>query len=146
VICLPAVKWLLTVAVLWLVLAFGSSEGLASVHGNAVTGAMPVYTALAVTFAHRGWRLPLWLAPLMAGWRRGTQLSIARSGRDVVRLEELAERMQESSAHRVPGVAIFLMSPPAAVPPALLHNLKHTGYCISTITSSRWKPWVSPMW
>lgn len=161
-IYLPAVNWILMIAVLWLVLAFGSSEGLASAYGIAVTGAMLVDTALAVTFAHRGWRLPLWLALLaalpflaletaffssnliklpdggyvpvtiaagiallMASWWRGTQLSMARSGRDMVGLNDFAERMQRSSTHRVPGVALFLTSTPAAVPPALLHNLKH---------------------
>ena len=43
----------------------------------------------------------------------------------MVGLNDFAERMQRSSAHRVPGVAMFLTSTPAAVPPALLHNLKH---------------------
>lgn len=161
-IYLPAVNWLLLFGVLSLVLSFGSSESLASAYGIAVTGAMLVDTVLAVVFAHRGWRFPLWgvllaavpfvvleltffgsnlvklpdggyvpltlalcLALIMASWWRGTQLSFARSQKQMVELEGFAQKMLTSSAHSVPGVAMFLTSNPAAVPPALLHNLKH---------------------
>ena len=65
------------------------------------------------------------LALGMTSWWRGTQLSFQRSQRNMVVLDGFADTMLTSSAHRVPGVAMFLTSNPAAVPPALLHNLKH---------------------
>ncbi len=58
-IYLPVINWMLLVGVLSLVIGFGSSAGLASAYGIAVSGAMLVDTVLAVIYAHRGWRLPL---------------------------------------------------------------------------------------
>jgi KUP system potassium uptake protein len=43
----------------------------------------------------------------------------------MVNLDSFAHSMLRSSAHSVPGTAFFLTSDPQAVPPALLHNLKH---------------------
>ncbi len=65
-IYLPALNWLLLAAVLGLVLAFGSSTALASAYGIAVTGTMIVTTALAVVYARRAWRRPIWQVGLVA--------------------------------------------------------------------------------
>jgi KUP system potassium uptake protein len=58
----PAVNWLMLVAVAGLVVGFGSSQGLAAAYGIAVTGTLAITTVLfffvARALAHR----PLWLA------------------------------------------------------------------------------------
>jgi KUP system potassium uptake protein len=62
---------------------------------------------------------------LMFAWWRGTQLAFEKGHREMVNLDNFAASMMRSSAHVVPGTAFFLTSDPLAVPPALLHNLKH---------------------
>jgi len=62
---------------------------------------------------------------LMFSWWRGVQLAFARAHKEMVSLDSFAGSMLKSSAHVVPGTAFFLTSDPQAVPPALLHNLKH---------------------
>jgi KUP system potassium uptake protein len=62
---------------------------------------------------------------IMFAWWRGVQLAFERGHREMVELDGFARSMARSSAHVVPGTAIFLTSDPQAVPPALLHNLKH---------------------
>ncbi len=161
-IYIPAVNWLLLFGVLAFVLAFGSSEKLASAYGISVTGAMLVDTTLFIIFAYRGWRwskplilvaatpmvllegtfllsnltkvpqggyvpviLSISLCVIMFAWWRGTQLAFERGHREMVELDGFAKSMQRSSAHVVPGTAIFLTADSQAVPPALLHNLKH---------------------
>jgi KUP system potassium uptake protein len=62
---------------------------------------------------------------LMFAWWRGTQLAFEKGHREMVNLDNFAASMMRSSAHVVPGTAFFLTSDPVAVPPALLHNLKH---------------------
>ena len=59
-IYVPVVNWLLLSGVLFFVLAFRSSEALASCYGIAVTGAMIVDTTLGVIYSVRGWKYPLW--------------------------------------------------------------------------------------
>ncbi|MBI1171092.1 potassium transporter Kup [bacterium] len=61
-IYMPAVNQALMVAVLVLVLAFGSSSALASACGVAVTGTMVVTATLAMIVAHKNWGLPTVLA------------------------------------------------------------------------------------
>jgi KUP system potassium uptake protein len=161
-IYIPAMNWLLLVAVVGLVLAFGSSAALASAYGIAVTGTMVVTTALAAVYARLGWRLPLGVIALvtaaflvvegaflsanllklldggympvgaalligllMFAWWRGTQLANERMRRDMVRLDSFVRSMGHSSVHVAKGTAFFLTSDPEAVPPALLHNLRH---------------------
>lgn len=70
-IYIGAVNWLLLAGVIWLVLAFGSSEALASAYGIAVTGTMVLTTVLGILYlTHaRGLSLPLALvivAPVLA--------------------------------------------------------------------------------
>jgi KUP system potassium uptake protein len=62
---------------------------------------------------------------MMFAWWRGTQLALERGHKEMVELDSFARSMRRSSAHVVPGTAIFLTADSQAVPPALLHNLKH---------------------
>jgi KUP system potassium uptake protein len=59
-IYVPAVNWLLFLAVTGLVLGFGSSERLASAYGVAVTGTFITTTILFLAVAHWQWRWPAW--------------------------------------------------------------------------------------
>jgi len=65
------------------------------------------------------------LVVMMWTWARGTQQLFDRSRKIAVPLAEFIPRIEGSSAHRVPGAAVFLTSDVSATPPALLHNLKH---------------------
>lgn len=61
-IYLPAVNWLLLVAVLTVTVSFGNSSALATAYGIAVTGTMLITTILTFFVLRYGWRYPLWLA------------------------------------------------------------------------------------
>jgi len=56
----PAVNWTLFVAVLALVLGFGSSAKLATAYGIAVTGTLLIDSILFLVIARLLWRKPLW--------------------------------------------------------------------------------------
>lgn len=58
-IYLPGVNTLLAIAVILLVIAFGSSSGLASAYGIAVTGTMVITAILAVIVVHKHWNWSL---------------------------------------------------------------------------------------
>ncbi|HEX8158291.1 MAG TPA: KUP/HAK/KT family potassium transporter, partial [Solirubrobacteraceae bacterium] len=60
-IYVPAVNGLLYVAVVALVFGFGSSAGLASAYGIAVTGTLAIDTILFFVVVRMLWRKPLWL-------------------------------------------------------------------------------------
>jgi KUP system potassium uptake protein len=62
---------------------------------------------------------------VMFSWSRGTSLVATRTRKTMVSLTSFIHNMAKSSVARVPGVAFFLTSDPNAVPPAMLHNLKH---------------------
>jgi KUP system potassium uptake protein len=62
----PAVNWFLLAAVVALVLGFGSSTGLASAYGIAVTGTITVDTLLFLVVVRTLWRKPAWLVALGA--------------------------------------------------------------------------------
>ena len=64
-IYLPSVNSFLLVAVLALVLAFGSSSALANAYGISVTGTMVVTAILALIVVHKHWHWPLWAASLL---------------------------------------------------------------------------------
>lgn len=66
-IYMPAVNWLLMIAVLFLVGSFRNSSALASAYGIAVTGTMVVTVCLATLVAHAYWRWPLWKTALVMG-------------------------------------------------------------------------------
>ena len=65
-IYVPSINWLLFVAVVALVVGFGSSEGLASAYGIAVTGTLAIDTILFFVVVRMLWRKPLWLVLLGA--------------------------------------------------------------------------------
>lgn len=66
-IYMPFVNWLLMIAVVMMVLAFGSSADLASAYGVAVTGLMVITTILTFFVVHYTWGYPMWLAGLATG-------------------------------------------------------------------------------
>jgi KUP system potassium uptake protein len=57
----PATNWLLYVAVIGLVIGFGSSTKLASAYGIAVTGTFVTTTLLFFAIARMRWHKPLWI-------------------------------------------------------------------------------------
>ena len=61
-IYVPAVNWSLFVAVVALVVGFGSSSALASAYGIAVTGTLAIDTVLAFVVVRALWHRPLWIA------------------------------------------------------------------------------------
>ncbi len=64
-IYIPAVNWLLMVAVVGLVVGFGSSDHLASAYGLAVSGTFLITSILITVVARTHWRVPLvWLVPV----------------------------------------------------------------------------------
>jgi len=60
-IYVPAVNWSLFVAIVVLVVGFGSSSALASAYGIAVTGTLAIDTVLFFVVVRTLWRRPLWL-------------------------------------------------------------------------------------
>ena len=63
-IYVPAVNWSLFVAIVALVVGFGSSSALASAYGIAVTGTLAIDTVLFFVVVRKLWRRPLWLVLL----------------------------------------------------------------------------------
>ena len=63
-IYLPAINWLLWLAVIALVLGFGSSSNLAAAYGIAVTGTMLITNLLAFVVVRWIWGWPTWLTCL----------------------------------------------------------------------------------
>ena len=57
----PAINWSLYVAVVALVVAFGSSAALASAYGIAVTGTLTIDTILFLVVVRKLWKRPLWI-------------------------------------------------------------------------------------
>jgi KUP system potassium uptake protein len=60
-IYVPSVNWSLFVAVVGLVVGFGSSTALASAYGIAVTGTLAIDTVLAFVVVRKLWHKPLWM-------------------------------------------------------------------------------------
>ena len=63
---LPWINWGLCIAVVGLVLGFGSSSNLAGAYGIAVTATMAIDSFLIFFVMRRLWNWPLWLATLLA--------------------------------------------------------------------------------
>lgn len=61
-IYIPAVNWMLLVAVLIVTMSFKTSAALATAYGIAVTGTMLITTVLTYFVIRHGWKYPLWLA------------------------------------------------------------------------------------
>lgn len=66
-IYLPGINWLLLLAIIGLVLGFGSSSRLASAYGIAVTGTMLITTMLLFVAARRYWQWNIVYVVLLAG-------------------------------------------------------------------------------
>jgi KUP system potassium uptake protein len=65
-IYVPFVNWALYVAIVALVVGFGSSSNLASAYGIAVTGTLAIDTILAFVVVRLLWKKPLWMVLLGA--------------------------------------------------------------------------------
>jgi KUP system potassium uptake protein len=61
-IYMPAVNWLLLVAVALACIGFGNSSAMASAYGIAVTGTMLITTVLTYFVVRRAWGFPAWVA------------------------------------------------------------------------------------
>lgn len=61
-IYMPAVNWLLLVAVVLACIGFGTSSSMASAYGIAVTGTMLITTVLTYFVVRRAWGFPAWVA------------------------------------------------------------------------------------
>jgi KUP system potassium uptake protein len=72
----PAVNWLLCIAVAALVIAFGSSGRLAGAYGLAVAGTMTATTIVFVFLVRAAWGTPLWLLVPGAAIFLGTDLTL----------------------------------------------------------------------
>jgi KUP system potassium uptake protein len=118
-IYVPAVNWGLFVAIVGLVVGFGSSSALASAYGIAVTGTLAIDTILFFVVVRTLWRKPLWLViagaagfltvdlaffaanttkilhggwfPLAMGWMIFVVLMTWRRGRDIVTRNRIEE-------------------------------------------------------
>ena len=98
---LPAVNWALFAGVLVLILAFRSSERLATAYGIAVTGALLVDTVLLLVVARRRWHWRPWQLVLAAVTFGGVELSVLRCQPDQGPLRRLAAAAHRG--HRGPG-------------------------------------------
>lgn len=67
-IYLPFINWLLLAAVIIAILTFGSSSGLASAYGIAVTGTMLITSLLTFYVIRFNWHYPLWLSIAATGF------------------------------------------------------------------------------
>ncbi len=61
-IYIPAINWLLLVAVIITTIAFQNSSAIAAAYGIAVTGTMLITTILTFFVLRHNWKYPLWLA------------------------------------------------------------------------------------
>ncbi|MGE5130216.1 MAG: potassium transporter Kup, partial [Sphingomonadaceae bacterium] len=85
------------------------------------------FTANATKFADGGWfpfACGLVLFAILTTWKRGGTVLAAREAARRVSLARL-EEIWDSAVPRVPGTAVYLSADPEAVPPVMLHNLKH---------------------
>jgi KUP system potassium uptake protein len=107
----------------------------------AVFGALAVVDvafvlANSVKIADGGW------FPILAGsacyllfitWKRGKEILADATAANSFPLEEFIKSMESYPPHRVEGTAVFMAADPAAVPHALLHNLKHNKVLHQTV-------------
>ncbi len=138
-IYIPAINWMLLVAVLAAVIGFGSSSRLASAYGVAVMGTMMVDTFLAFFVIRYGWGYPMLLClvatgffatvdlaflsaslfkvvdggwfPLVAGATVFTVMTTWRRGREI-----LLARLKQSSVPLEPFLESLFATPPPRVP------------------------------
>jgi KUP system potassium uptake protein len=98
-----------------------------AVAGALVAVDLAFFLANATKIAHGGW-FPLAVGlvafALLTTWKRGRAAMRARVAADSLPVPGFVASLSERVA-RVRGTAVFLTSDLGAVPPALLHNLKH---------------------
>jgi KUP system potassium uptake protein len=86
------------------------------------------FGASVLKIAHGAW-FPLVVAAvifaLMTTWKRGRNRLRHQLNQRAIPLEEFMQLLSKQDIPRVDGTAVFLNSEPDAVPPSLLHNLKH---------------------
>lgn len=81
-----------------------------------------------IKFFQGGWFplvLGLGLFAVMATWRRGRELLLARIRLDDPELLPFISALSGDSLHRVPRTAVYAVANASTVPQALMHNLKH---------------------
>ena len=82
-----------------------------------------------VKVAYGGW-FPLAVSALllllMTTWQRGREILNELLRKRSVGIDSFSGLLAHEQLHRVPGVAVFLMTAPSLIPPALLHHLKLT--------------------
>lgn len=61
---------------------------------------------------------------LMSTWRRGTELLLRQTDKEVKTLDELMEELKRDKVARVPGTAVFLTPRMKDTPPALSHHIR----------------------
>ena len=86
------------------------------------------FGANAIKIESGGWfplTLGLVILAVMLVWRRGRERAMRRASMQGLTLANFIEMLGAHPPPRVPGTAVFLTGDPAAVPSALLHNLKH---------------------
>lgn len=82
----------------------------------------------AVKFLDGGWfplTLGLALFLLMSTWARGRTLLVQSIRKEGLELAPFIESLQPQTLQRAERTAVYLVTDPTTVPPALLHNLKH---------------------
>ena len=100
---------------------------------------------------HEGGWLPLALGAfffaVMSTWKKGREILRDRAQKNALSLSNFIDTIKLDMPDRTEGCAIFLHSVEDAVPPTLLHNLKHNGVIheqviVLTVKIER-KPFVS---
>jgi KUP system potassium uptake protein len=86
------------------------------------------FAANAVKITDGGWfpiLAALGIFTLMTTWKRGREALAASLSEAALPLDVFIADLQARDVPRVPGTAVFMTSTPGAVPPVLLHHLKH---------------------
>lgn len=102
-----------------------------------------------IKFLHGGWfpiLIAVGLLVLMTTWRRGRELVLEKMRAEDTPLPEFLGSLARDELPLVARTAVFLVSHPDTVPPALLHNLKHNNVLherniLLTVVFSN-KPWI----
>ena len=118
-----------TLGVLYLIRSGKLSAPLAILLAAPVFAVEMVFLSSNLTKIADGGYVPVLVAAvvgaLMWVWWRGAQAVRVRVHRTAVSVPSFVRMMRGSSAHVIPGTALFLTGDPDIVPSALLHNLKH---------------------
>src|SRR5574337_1306944 len=131
-IYVPAINWMLLVAVVFSVLGFGSSPARGAATGFFVVIDVAFFSANLLKLPQGGWY------PLLAGgiiftvmstWNRGRELmrEAAQQRAGATPLRPYLDDLFSDPPQRVGGTAVFLTIDPDGVPHALLNNLEHNG-------------------